>query len=303
MNGGVPPTAPKARTGELTPPGARVRARRNNPAVKSWPGGTTPRPRSLFAPRVAAASHDCSPRRESSPVAAPGRGAGGRPGARIQRAIRPARRRAGTAARARNCCGSASANPWASAGRRHHPCRRARSPGGRTTIRPGWCARRGRRQRKASARRMLTATGPGSAPVPAASGRARPGRPAVAGHVEHVEHSPGGQDHVRFRLRGPVPADVGRIGAGLELPGRGDRMRARGRAADPVAGAGPPAGQHTRGPAGRVRALAHRPAHGGVLARRGSDPLPRDLRLVACGASATAQRHLSHAFPLSVLCF
>ena len=36
MNTGVPPTAPNARTGELTPPGATALARANSPADR-WP--------------------------------------------------------------------------------------------------------------------------------------------------------------------------------------------------------------------------------------------------------------------------
>ena len=214
MNRGTPPTGPNARTGEFTPPGVTSSARANSSAERS-----SSRQLAFFLAGVNQELKQAQRVRQR-----PSRGL-------PDPAYVLARRRTWTAGRARNCPGSASAAPRSAADvsgeesrpQDHHSSSSAGAPlvATKKSIRSAPC----------------TATGPVSH---AGRGhRGQRGRAGDRGNVQNVKNPPGDEYHVRLRTGFPPLPDRPPVHRRLHLPGRRDRMRARRRAADPVARARP----------------------------------------------------------------
>ena len=128
-----------------------------------------------------------------------------------------------------------------------------------TTTRPRRPGRPSSRTKKCARSAALTATGPSGVPdrLHPAQGR----EPDSPRYVEYIEDPAGDQHDAGLGSCQPPPRDKLGIRARLQLPGRGDRMRRRRRAADPVTGAGPASVCRTLGAAGNEGARAHWPAH------------------------------------------
>ena len=225
MNRGVPPTALKARTGEFTPPGIPRAARANSASLRA---GRRPESESH-------GTSQASTRYSSSRSAS---GSGCPAGGRSQRAARPV---AVPGRRGEHV--AVPAVPAQARPRRRSP---ARSPGRRTTIRPR------RRARPWSPRRTASGPGPARRPgrrdlrrAPSAPARDDPGR---RGHVKNVKNPAGDEDHVRLRPGFPPALDHFSCLRSPASARRRDRVRARRRAADPVARAGAPGSIPARGP-------------------------------------------------------
>ena len=173
--------------------------------------------------------------------------------------------RTGTAGPARSCPGNASA------GRSPRSRSRARSPGGRTTIRARLPGRHGSARRKEPGPPRSPRPGPGRTPAPSISSSAAHSHRGR--DVEYVEHPAGWQDHVRLRPGQPPVLSP--------WPDRSSPLPARPATSDARRAPG--------SPSGRTSSHGRRPRRA-AAGRGGCAPAQTGQPMAAYPAAATAIR-------------
>src|ERR1022692_4757910 len=233
MKTGVPPTAPKARTGELTPPGVTAQARANSPADR---GASLLIGSSLASVSEELEQADAVRQRMLPGVAQPLRGA------------------AGAAAGRRRQYVTVPAVP-AQARHLRHGLGLAVKMARPTFVLVGGSAPGQHEEQNPGIRGQGDRAWPYAGTLQQVQrGITRRGR-----NVEHVEHPAGGQDDVRLRPGQPLATHCNRVSGRLYLPRGGRRVRAGRRAAEPVTRAGTAAAGALRA-AWRIGPCAYGPA-------------------------------------------